>query len=114
MTRVNFTNLIAKAPEDQKNLADVTSDEAVKVSLTEGVKHRSERQTQHSPSSPMEFDTVHSVQDPVMTDGEYGLNAVHLLRPAMANEMAPSSVYNAIPVQQNRQRNYKSTPLTME
>ncbi len=33
---------MAKALEDQKNLADVTSAEAVKVVFTEGVKHRSE------------------------------------------------------------------------
>ncbi len=54
MIRVKFTSLITKALEGHKNLADVTSAEAVKVAFTEGVKHGSERQTQPSYSSPME------------------------------------------------------------
>ncbi len=96
MTRIQFTSLIAKAVEDQKNLADATSAEVVKVVF----KHGSERHRQPSHSSPMEFEKVRSVLNPIMTDGEYGLNAFHLLRPATGNAMAPSSVYNAIPVQQ--------------
>ncbi len=77
-----FTSLITKALENQKNLADATSAEAVKVAFTEGVKHESERQTQ-----------------PRHSDGQYGLNVVHLLRRATGNAIGPSSVYDSIPVQ---------------
>ncbi len=38
MTRVMFKNIMTKALEDQKNLDDATSIEAVKVAFTEGVK----------------------------------------------------------------------------
>ncbi len=61
MARVKFMSLIAKALEDQKNLADETNAGAVKVEFTNGVKHGSERLTQLSHSSPMEFETVHFV-----------------------------------------------------
>ncbi len=43
MTRVMLTGLMTKALEDQKNLADATSAEAVKVAFTESVKLGSER-----------------------------------------------------------------------
>ncbi len=83
-----FKNIIAKALEDLKNLADATSAQAVKVAFTEGVKHRSDMQIQPLHSSSMETETVH--QSPVMPSKGYELNAVHLLRPATSNAMAPS------------------------
>ncbi len=98
MTRVMFKNIMAKALEDQKNLADVTSVEAIKVAFTKGVKHGSEMQIQPLHSSSMETETVH--QSSITPSEEYGLNAVHLLKPMMGNAMAPSVVNNAIPVQQ--------------
>ncbi len=100
MTRDMFTSIMTKALEDQKNLADATSDEAVKVAFTEGVKHGSERQTQPSHSSPMECESVHPVQNPIMTSGEYGLSSVHLLRPAMGNAIGTLTENSTIPVQQ--------------
>ncbi len=54
MTRFMFKNIMAKALEDQKNLADVTSAEAVEMTFTKGVKHRSDMQTQPLHSSSME------------------------------------------------------------
>ncbi len=59
---------------------------------------RSEMQTQHLHSSPMETETVH--QNPITPSDEYGLNAIHLLKPTTSNVMAPSVLNNAIPVQQ--------------
>ncbi len=44
---------MAKALEEQKNLADASSIEAVKAAFTEVVKHGSERQTQPTHSSTM-------------------------------------------------------------
>ncbi len=55
MIRAMFTSIMSKALEDQKNLADATCAEAVKVAFTEGIKHGSERQTQPIHSSPMEL-----------------------------------------------------------
>ncbi len=89
---------MVKALKDQKNLADVTSAEAIKVALMKGVKHISEMQTQPLHSSSMETETIH--QSPITPSKEYGLNAVHLLKPMTSNTMAPSVVNNAIPVQQ--------------
>ncbi len=54
---------MAKALEDQKNLADVTNTEATKVAYTKGVKHRSDMQTQLLHSSSME--TVIVRQSPI-------------------------------------------------
>ncbi len=88
MTRVMFTSLMTRALEDQKNLADVTSTEAVKVVFNKGIKHRSERQTQ----------PIHS--SPIMTSCEYGLNAVYLLRPETVNVMGTLMMTIAIPIQQ--------------
>ncbi len=96
MTRVMFKNIMAKALEDQKNLADVTSTEATKVAYTKGVKHRSDMQTQLLHSSSME--TVIVRQSPITPSEEYGHNAVHLLRPTTGNTMGPSVVNQAIPV----------------
>ncbi len=48
----------------------------------------------------MECETVRPDQNPIMTSREYGLNAVHLLRPATGNAMGPLMVNNAIPLQQ--------------
>ncbi len=74
----------------------MTSAEAIKVAFTKGVKHGSEMQTQPLHSSSMETETVH--QSPITHSKEYGLNAVHLLKPMMGDTMAPSEVSNAIPV----------------
>ncbi len=98
MTRSMFKNIMAQALEDQKKLADVTSAEEVKAVFTKGVKHRSEMQTQAVHSSSMKTETVH--QNPITPSKEYGLNTVHLQRPATSNTMAPSVVNNTIPVQQ--------------
>ncbi len=46
----------------------------------------------------METETVH--HNPITPSEEYGLNAVHLLRPTMSNVMIPTVVNNAIPVEQ--------------
>ncbi len=53
-------------------------------------------QTQSLHSTSMETESVRSVTP----SEEYGLNAVHLLRPMMGNAMAPSVVNNAIPIKQ--------------
>ncbi len=71
MTRVMFKNIMSKALEDQQNLADVTSAEAVKVSFMKGVKHRSDMQTHPLHSSSMETETV--CQSPITPSEEYGL-----------------------------------------
>ncbi len=98
MTRSKFKDVMAKALKEQKNLADATSAEAIKAAFMKGVKHGSEIQTQPLHSSPMETETVH--QNPIAPSDEYGLNAIHQLRPAMSIVMAPSVVNNEIPVQQ--------------
>ncbi len=94
MTRVMFKNIMTKALEDQKSLADATSTEAIKVAFTEGVKHGSDMQAQTLHSSSMEPETLR--QNPIKPSVGYELNAVNLLRPATCN--APSVVNNAIPV----------------
>ncbi len=100
MTKVMVMSLMTKALEDQKKLADETSTEADIDTFTEGVKHGSERLTQPCHSSPMESETVHPVQSTFITSGEYGLNAVNLLRPALGNAMIPLTVNHTILVQQ--------------
>ncbi len=89
---------MAKSLEDQKNLADVTSAEAIKATFTKGVKYRSEMQTQTIHSSPMDTETIH--QNPIAPNDEYGINSIHQLRPTTSIAMAPSTVNYAIPVQQ--------------
>ncbi len=98
--KVSMTKLCLQAFEDQTNLADVTNAEAVKFAFTEGVKHGSEKQTHPIHSSHMELEIVCHVQKPIMTSGEYGLNAVHLIRPATGNAMGTLMVNNAIHIQQ--------------
>ncbi len=98
MNRAMFTSLMAKALEDHTNLANATNGEAVKVAFTEGVKHGSERETQPIHSSPMEMASVHSYQNPIATSGEYGLNAVHLLRPETGSTTGTLMVNNAIAI----------------
>ncbi len=98
MTRSRFKDIMGKSLEDQKNLADTTSAEAIKAAFTKGVKHGSEMQTQPLHSSPMETETVH--QNPIVPSDEYGLNALHQLRLVTSIAMAPSVVNKAIPVQQ--------------
>ncbi len=48
----------------------------------------------------MELETVHHVQNPIITSSEYELNAVHLLRPETGNAMGTVTVNNTIPIQQ--------------
>ncbi len=98
MTMSKFKDIMAKALEDQKNLADATSAEAIKAAFTKGVKHRSEMQTQPLHSSPMETETLH--QNLIAPSDEYRLNAIHQPRPATRIAMTPSVVNKAIPVQQ--------------
>ncbi len=97
MTRIMFKSIMTKTLEDQKNLADATSAE---VAFTEGVKKRSELQTQHLHSSTIEQEAVcYPVeQSPIMPSEEDGLHSVHLLRPRIGNVMGPSLVNNTIPV----------------
>ncbi len=95
-----FTSLMTKYLEHQKNLADATSAQAVKVAFTKGVKHRSERQIQPIHSSPMELENVRQIQNHITTHCEYGLNSVHLLRPEAGNTIRTLTVNNAIPIQQ--------------
>ncbi len=45
ITSAMLMSLITKALGDKKNLTDMTSAQAVKVAFTEGIKHRSERQS---------------------------------------------------------------------
>ncbi len=89
---------MAKVLEDQKNLVDATSAEAIKAAFTKGVKYRSEMQTQTIHSSPMDTETIH--QNPIAPNDEYVLNAIHQLRPMTSVAMAPSMVNYAMPVQQ--------------
>ncbi len=98
MTRVMFKDIIAKAREEQKSLADANSQEAIKVAFTEGVKHASDLQTQPLHSLAMESETI--CQSPIRPSEEYGLNAVHLLRLSSDTAIALSSVNNTMPVQQ--------------
>ncbi len=51
ITRFKFKDIMVKVLEDQKNLADATSAEAIKAAFTKGVKHRSEMETQPLHSS---------------------------------------------------------------
>ncbi len=51
----------------------------------------------------MELETVRHVQNPIMTNGEYGLNTVHLLRPETGNVMETLTVNNTIHIQQAAQ-----------
>ncbi len=101
MTRVIFKSIMTKALEDQKNLADATSAQAVKVAITKGIKHGSELQTQPLHSTTIEPETVRHIveQSPIMPFEENGLNAVHKLRPGICNAIGPSVVNLATPVQ---------------
>ncbi len=110
MTRSKFKDLMAKALEDKKNLADATSDEAIKSAFMKGVKYRSEMQTQTIHSSPMDTETIH--QNPIAPNDENVLNAIHQLRPTTSVAMAPSTVNYAMP--SNSQRIYQHSQLTME
>ncbi len=58
MTKVMFKSIMSKAFEDQKNLVDTTSAEAVKVAFTEGVKKGSELQPQPVHNSIIEPETM--------------------------------------------------------
>ncbi len=98
MGRSKFKDIMAKALEYQKNLADATIAEAIKVAFTKGVKHGSVIQTQLLHRSTIETETVH--QNPIASSYEYGLNAIHQLRLVTSIAMTPSVVNKAIPVQQ--------------
>ncbi len=57
----------------------------------------------------MEIATVHPVQNPIMTSGAYGLNAIHLLRPDTGNAKGTLMVDNSIAVQQAAKLSIYST-----
>ncbi len=104
---------MTKDLEEQTILADEnTTQVALKVCFTKGVKQGSERLTQPNHSSPMGMESNRLSQNPVMTNGDNGLKQIHLPRSETNTAMAPLAVNYAPAAQQAV--NYLSTPLTME
>ncbi len=75
MTRVMFKDIMSKAVEEQKSMADTTRAEVVKVACTESVKKGSELQTQPLHSSTIEHEVVRYLveQSLIMPPTENGL-----------------------------------------
>ncbi len=74
MTRSMFKNIMKKAHEDQKFLADETSMQVAKVALSKGL-------TPPNHSSHMEMESDHLSQNSVTTNSDFGLQHIHQLRP---------------------------------
>ncbi len=91
---------ITKALEELKILADENSTQVGKVAFTEVVKQSSERLTQHNHSTPIVMGSDRLSQNTVMTNGDNGLQRIHLLRSETNTAMASLMVNHAAPAQQ--------------
>ncbi len=100
MTRSMFKSIMTKALEEKKLLADETSMQVAKVAFTEGVKPGSQRLTQPNHSSPMETESDCLSHNAVTTNGDFGLQYIHQLRPETSEMMAPFTANHTAPAQQ--------------
>ncbi len=70
------------------------------VAFTKSVKQGSQRLTQPNHSSPMETDSDCLIHNSVTTNGDFGLQQIHQLRPETIGMMAPFTVNHTAPAQQ--------------